>query len=108
MTASRLFELSVALLYLAGSVTYPLGLLLRQPGLKRAAVWTSVTAFALHTVDLVLRFAELGAANLHQRQFYMNLLAWFFVLIFFALWWRLKHDFLSIVTAPLALVLFGW
>ena len=107
MTASRLFELSVALLYLAGSVTSPLGLLLRQPGLKRAAVWTSVTAFALHTVDLVLRFAELGAANLHQRQFYMNLLAWFFVLIFFALWWRLKHDFLSIVTAPLALVLFS-
>ena len=107
MIASRLFELLIALLYLAGSITYPLGLLLRQPVLKRLAMWMSVAAFGLHSVDLVLRFMELGAANLHHGQFYMNLLAWIFVLIFFILWWRLKHDFLSMISAPLALILFS-
>jgi len=107
MTASRLFDLLIALLYLAGSVSYPLGLVLRRPFLKRAAAWASVTAFGLHTVDLVVRFIELGASSLQHGQFYMSLLAWFFVLIFFVLWWRLKHDFLSMITAPLALVLFS-
>jgi ABC-type transport system involved in cytochrome c biogenesis permease subunit len=107
MTASRLLDLLVALLYLAGSVSYPLGLLLRRALLKRAAVWTAGIAFGLHTVDLVLRSAELGAANLQHGQFYMSLLAWFFVLIFYVLWWRLKHDFLAMITAPLALVLFS-
>ena len=107
MTASRLFELLIALLYLTGSVAYPLGLVLRQAALKRIAAWTSVAAFALHTMDLVLRFVELGAANLQHGQFYMSLMAWFFVLIFFVLWWRLKHAFLSMITAPLALILFS-
>lgn len=107
MTASRLFDLLIALLYLTGSVSYPLGLVLRRPPLKKAAVWTSVAAFALHTVDLGVRFVEIGAVNLQQGQFYMSLLAWFVVLIFFVLWRRLKHDFLSMITAPLALVLFS-
>lgn len=107
MTASRFFDLLVALLYLAGSISYPLGLVLRRPALKRAATWTSVAAFALHTVDLFIRFVELGAVNLQHGQFYMSLMAWFFVLIFFVLWWKLKHDFLSMITAPLALILFS-
>lgn len=107
MTASRLFDLLIALLYLTGSVSYPLGLVLRRPILKKAAVWTSVAAFALHTVDLGVRFIEIGAVNLQQGQFYMSLLAWFVVLIFFVLWRRLKHDFLAMITAPLALVLFS-
>ena len=84
----------------------PLGLVLRRAFLKRIAAWTSATAFGLHTVDLALRFWDLGAANLQHGQFYMSLMAWFFVLIFFVLWWRLKHDFLSMITAPLALILF--
>ena len=107
MTASRLFDLLIALLYLAGAVGYPLGLVLRRPLLKKAAVWTSVAAFVLHTADLGVRFAEIGAANLQHGQFYMSLLAWFVVLIFFVLWRRLKHDFLAMITAPLALVLFS-
>jgi ABC-type transport system involved in cytochrome c biogenesis permease subunit len=107
MTASRLFDLIIALLYLAGSVSYPLGLVLRRPALKRIAVWASATAFALHTVDLGVRFVEIGAVNLQQGQFYMSLMAWIFVLIFYLLWWRLKHDFLAMITAPLALVLFS-
>lgn len=107
MTASRLFELLIALLYLAGSITYPLGLLLRQSILKRLAIGMSVAAFALHSADLVLRFIELGTANLYHGQFYLNFLAWIFVLIFFVLWWRLKHDFLSMISAPLALILFS-
>lgn len=107
MTASRLFDLLIALLYLTGSVSYPLGLVLRRAVLKKAAVWTSVAAFALHTVDLGVRFVEIGAASLQHGQFYMSLLAWFVVLIFFVLWRRLKHDFLAMITAPLALVLFS-
>ena len=107
MTASRLFELIIALLYLAGSISYPLGLVLRRQALKRIAAWTSAAAFGLHTVDLGLRSMELGAANLQHGQFYMSLMAWFFVLIFFVLWWKLKHDFLSMITAPLALILFS-
>ena len=107
MTASRLFDLLIALLYLTGSVSYPLGLVLRRAVLKKAAVWSSVVAFALHTVDLGVRFVEIGAASLQHGQFYMSLLAWFVVLIFFILWRRLKHDFLAMITAPLALVLFS-
>jgi ABC-type transport system involved in cytochrome c biogenesis permease subunit len=107
MTVSRLFDLLIALLYLTGSVTYPLGLGLHRPLLKRLAVWTSVAAFSMHTVDLGVRFAEIGAANLQHGQFYMSLMAWFFVLVFFVLWHRLKHDFLAMITAPLALVLFS-
>lgn len=107
MTASRLFDLLIALLYLAGSVSYPLGLVLRRSNLKRVAVRTSVAAFVLHTLDLGLRFAEVGAANLQHGQFYMSLMAWVFVLTFFLLWWKLKHDFLAMVTAPLALILFS-
>ena len=107
MTASRIFELIIALLYMAGAISYPLGLVLRRAALKRVAALTSATAFGLHTVDLGLRFMELGAANLQHGQFYMSLMAWFFVLIFFVLWWKLKHDFLSMITAPLALILFS-
>lgn len=106
MTASRLFELLVALLYLAGSISYPMGLLLRRASLKRVAIWTSATALGLHSVDLVVRLTEQGTTNFMQGQFYMSLMAWFFVLVFFVLWWRLQHDFLSMITAPLALVLF--
>jgi ABC-type transport system involved in cytochrome c biogenesis permease subunit len=106
MTASRLFDLLIALLYLMGSVAYPIGLGLRLSFLKRVAVWTSVAAFGLHTVDLGVRFAQIGAANLQHGQFYMSLLAWFVVLVFFVLWHRLKHDFLAMITAPLALILF--
>lgn len=107
MTASRLFELLVALLYLLGATVYPLGLVLRRTRIKWVAIWASVAAFALHTVLLTLRFTQPGLASLQQGQFYMSLLAWFFVLIFFLLWWRLHHDFLAIITAPLALVLFS-
>ena len=107
MTVSRLFDLLIALLYLTGSVAYPLGLGLRRQFLKRVAVWTSVVAVGLHTLDLGVRFAEIGAANLQHGQFYMSLLAWFVVLVFFVLWRRLKHDFLAMITAPLALILFS-
>lgn len=107
MTASRIFELIIALLYLSGSVAYPLGLGLRRVGLKRIATWTSGAALGLHTVDLVLRLAASGSMALQHGQFYISLLAWFIVLIFFVLWWRLKHDFLSMITAPLALILFS-
>jgi len=107
MTASRLFDLIIALLYLTGAVSYPLGLVLRRPVLKRITAWASVAAFAMHSVDLVVRFVEIGAASLQYGQFYMSLQAWFFVLIFFVLWWRLKHDFLAMITAPLALILFA-
>lgn len=106
MTASRLFELLIALLYLAGSLGYPLGLGLGMSFLKRGATWISGVAFFLHSADLILRLEESGVHTLQQGQFYMSLLAWFVVLIFFILWWRLKHDFLSMITAPLALVLF--
>lgn len=107
MTASRLFDLLIALLYLTGSVTYPLGLVMRRPMLKQIANWTSVAAFALHSVDLALRFVDTGLVNFQQGQFYLSLLAWSFVLIFFVLRWRLKHDFLTMITTPLALVLFS-
>ncbi len=107
MTASRLFELIIALLYLCGSIAYPIGLGLRYAALKRAATWTSGAALALHTVDLIMRLTDTGASTLQHGQFYISLLGWFIVLMFFVLWWRLKHDFLSMITAPLALILFS-
>lgn len=82
MTASRLFELFIALLYLGGSLIYPLGLAWRQNLLKRAATWASMAAFVLHTVDLVMRLTVTGTNPLQQGQFYMSLLGWIFVLIF--------------------------
>ena len=58
MTASRLFELIIALLYLCGSIAYPIGLGLRHAALKRAATWTSGAALGLHTVDLIMRLTD--------------------------------------------------
>ncbi|NLY40489.1 MAG: cytochrome c biogenesis protein CcsA [Desulfovibrionales bacterium] len=107
MTASRLFELLIALLYLAGSITYPLGLGLRLAPVKRLATWTTGIAFALHSIDLVLRLTESGADALQHGQFYMSLLGWFFIFVFLLLWWRLRHDFLAMISSPLALVLFS-
>ncbi|GAB1409604.1 cytochrome c biogenesis protein CcsA [Desulfovibrionales bacterium] len=107
MTVFRLFELLIALLYLTGSLAYPLGLGFRRADIKRLATWTTGSAFALHSVDLVLRLTESGADALQHGQFYMSLLGWFFILVFLLLWWRLRHDFLAMISSPLALVLFS-
>jgi len=105
MSAWTWFELSIALAYLAGAALYPLGLGLRRAALKKAATRASALGFGLHTVDLGL--AGIFEPNiLHHGQFHISLLAWLCVLLFFVAWWRLRHDFFSLITAPLALVLF--
>jgi ABC-type transport system involved in cytochrome c biogenesis permease subunit len=105
MPAWTWFELAIALAYLAGAALYPLGLGLRQPLCKKAASLASALGFLLHTADLAAA-GLLQADVLQHGQFYISLLAWLCVLVFFVAWWRFKHDFLSLITAPLAVVLF--
>lgn len=105
MPAWTWFELTIALAYLAGATLYPLGLGLRLPICKKTASVASVLGFALHTVDLIAA-GFMQADVLQHGRFYISMLAWLCVFVFFVAWWRLKHDFLSLITAPLAVVLF--
>lgn len=105
MPAWTWFELCIALAYLAGAGLYPLGLALRRGRIKQAATLAAAVGFGLHTVDLTA--ASLLEANLLQQgQFYVSLMGWCCVLLFFVAWWRLRHDFLALIAAPLALLFF--
>ncbi len=105
MLAWTWFELGIALAYLAGSVLYPLSLILRHPPFKKAAHAAAALGFALHSMDL-LAASVLETNLLEQGQFYVSLLGWSCVLLFFLAWWRFRHDFLALIAAPLALLFF--
>ncbi len=108
MISFRILDLIIALLYLSGALSYLLGLLYTRKKVQETSVYLTLGGFVLHTADLGLKYSLGLGEVLTQSQFYISLLAWTFLLIFFLLWWRLKLNFLSLIAAPLALVVFTW
>ncbi len=104
----RILDLTIALLYLSGAITFVLGLIYTRKKVQNVSVWLTMCGFILHTADLGLKYALGLGEVLTQSQFYVSLMAWTLLLIFFLLWWRLKLNFLSLIAAPLALVTFTW
>jgi ABC-type transport system involved in cytochrome c biogenesis permease subunit len=106
MPLFKLLDLSIVFLYFAASVLYLFGFMAGKGRLKRVAVALAVGGFILHTFDLSVKLLLPAAQALTQNQFYFSLLAWVFVLVYFALGWRIKLEFLALTAAPLALILF--
>ncbi len=108
MLSFRILDLIIALLYLSGAISFVLGLIYTRKKVQDVSVWLTLCGFILHTADLGLKYALGLGEVLTQSQFYVSLMAWTLLLIFFLLWWRLKLSFLSLIAAPLALVIFTW
>ncbi|MFP4168023.1 MAG: cytochrome c biogenesis protein CcsA [Desulfonatronovibrionaceae bacterium] len=102
----KLFDLSIVFMYFAGSVLYLSGFMAGRKKVKKTAVTLAVIGFVLHSFDLAVKLYLPSAQALTQNQFYFSLLAWVFILVYFALWWRIRLEFLALTAAPLALVLF--
>lgn len=96
----------VLLLYLVGAALNILGASLRHPKWRKIGNACAVGGFGLHTLDLALVLGPAPAEALMRGEFYMSLLAWSLLCIFFFLWWRLKLEFLGLLAAPLACILF--
>ncbi|WP_291323613.1 cytochrome c biogenesis protein CcsA [Desulfonatronospira sp.] len=106
MLSFRILDLVIALLYLSGAVSFLLGIIYSRNKIQNISACLTIAGFGLHTVDLALKYSLGLGEVLTQSQFYISLLAWTFLLIFILLWWRLKLKFLSLIAAPLALVIF--
>lgn len=107
MSSLELLRLSVAALYLVGTLLFFGGVLSRREGLKRAATWCAIIGFGLHSVSLVLDLSSHSFRTL-PRGFYVKLLSWSVLAIFFITWWRLKLEFLALTASPLAFLLFAF
>jgi len=106
MQATDLLRLAVVLCYLAVTALSIAGMLGRREMLKRAALVLAGTGFLLHSVLLALNLAALGAEAFHRSFFHLSFLAWFLMLVFFFVRWKLKLEFLALTSAPLALLAF--
>ncbi len=106
MTFLILFDMTIALLYFLGALFFLGGILGGTFFLKRCSLITTLTAFLLHTIDLVLKMGQSPEFFITQGQFYLSLLAWILLMIYLVLWWRLKLQFLALTASPLALMLF--
>jgi len=105
MSSLELLRITVAALYLVGTLLFFGGIFLSRDGLKKAAAWFAILGFGLHTVVLGADLASHSFKTL-PRGFYVKLLSWSIVALFFVAWWRLKLQFLAFVASPLALLLF--
>ncbi|NJB66778.1 ABC-type transport system involved in cytochrome c biogenesis permease subunit [Desulfobaculum xiamenense] len=99
-------QIGITVLYTFGAVLFIGGMLGMRPGLKTAAGLSSGAGFALHTLSLALYFKLMGYGSFLEGDFHLSLLGWVLLAIFFALWWRLKLDFLALAASPLALLLY--
>ena len=92
-------------LYFFGAMLYFSGVLGDAPRLKRWAARLAAAGFALHTLMLI-HFLASGPLRDLTQGYYLKLMSWFMLLIFFFLWWRLKHEFMALTASPLALFFF--
>ncbi len=106
MTLFKLFDLSIVLLYFTGTAVYLAGFMSGGTKAKKTAVCLALMGFVLHTIDLGIKLYLPSSQALSQNYFYFSFLAWVFLLVYWAIWWRLRLGFLALTAAPLALVLF--
>jgi ABC-type transport system involved in cytochrome c biogenesis permease subunit len=106
MTLGNILFFAVVCLYLTGTGLYLAGALWRSDRLRRSGNVSAILGFVLHTACLGLALGEEAGGMLLRAEFYFSLLAWSLLLIFFFLWWRLRLDFLGILTSPLPCTFF--
>jgi len=106
MEFANLIEIAVVALYLVGAILYPAGMLGRRPALMRTAGLTAGGGLVLHTLQIALLFASDKAMTFTQGGLYFSLMAWVMLVVFFAVTWRKKLEFMALATSPLALLLY--
>ncbi len=107
MNVSEFLKIAIFFLYLGGTGFLLAGTLSAKPSLRRIGASSAVIGFGLHTLELLRLIATTQSAALNSGNFYFSLFAWTLLLIYFALWWRLRMQFLGLTAAPLALFLFS-
>lgn len=105
MSLSETLRIAIVALYGAGTAFFFIGLFSRGETVKKIAGWLAIAGFAMHTGGLYCVLNEHGFTSLPQN-FAIKMLSWSLLLVFFILWWRLKHDFLGMIAAPLAFLLY--
>lgn len=107
MTFSNFLDLTIALLYFLGTLLFLGGALGQNNTLKKSSSGATLLGFALHGLDLGLKFTNGHQLLWSQGQFYFSLLAWSLIFIYILIWWKVKLEFLALTAAPLALILFS-
>lgn len=104
MSFEQYFAAGVVLLYSLGTLGQFLGMLSHRPVIRVAANWLTLAGFALHTFLAGHTFASHDLEELSSAYF-LQLLAWFIILVYLGAWMLLRLRVLAISAAPLALVL---
>ena len=91
----------VVLLYSLGTLGQFLGMLSHRPFIRVAANWFTLAGFALHTFLAGHTFAGHDLEELSSAYF-LQLLAWFIILVYLGAWLLLRLRVLAISAAPLA------
>ncbi|MBN2645836.1 MAG: c-type cytochrome biogenesis protein CcsB [Desulfuromonadaceae bacterium] len=99
-----LYKVSL-LLYAVTTVLYLVCVIQNRPGRDRWARIALLSAFAVHSLTLLMRYLEAGytpITNLHES---LSFFAWTIAGVFALVNWRLRMNVLAVSTATLVLVL---
>ena len=100
----NLFDISIVLFYLLGTVGYFAHLIFQKDVLHRVGFYMLLCGFLIHSVSIVIGFAESGqitVRNLHET---LSLSGWIIAGVFLTLQKRLNLKILGVWAAPLLLV----
>ncbi|MDR0826427.1 MAG: cytochrome c biogenesis protein [Desulfovibrio sp.] len=105
MDFEKLLFVSVVFLYSFGSFGILIGALTMRRTLSKAADIVTLAGFALHSLSLILAFAAAGYEGL-AASYHMQFLAWCVIACYLAARYKLRHPFLGMTAAPLALLIY--
>ncbi|GAB7080220.1 cytochrome C assembly family protein [Megalodesulfovibrio paquesii] len=106
MSLFTITYLAIVLAYLAATCLSLFGALRRRPGMRRMAVRVAFGGFVLHTLLLGHYFATETIPE-WTAGVYLKMLSWCVLAVSFALWHRMRWDFLALLVSPVALLLFA-
>lgn len=105
MDIEKLLIVAIIFAYSFGAFGILLGTLSMRRAIKDTANKIAVAGACLHTVYLALALSSQGFDDLSAAVF-MQLLAWFIIVLYLVAWRWLRLPFLGLTAAPLALLLF--
>ncbi|MBI9111387.1 inner membrane protein YpjD [Maridesulfovibrio ferrireducens] len=106
MTLFEFFQYVIIALYLMGMTFFIAGTLKNNQVMGKLGNLCAIGGFALHSLDLLLAVTLYKSTVLTGGFFYFSLLGWSFILVYFALWWKVRNTFFALTASPLALLLF--
>ncbi|SME93809.1 cytochrome C assembly family protein [Desulfovibrio gilichinskyi] len=106
MTLFEFFQYLIIALYLMGMIFFIGGTLKNNKIMGKLGNLCAIGGFALHSVDLLLAVTLYKFTVFTDGFFYLSLLGWSFILVYFALWWKVRNTFFALTASPLALLLF--